>query len=148
ERCGSCPDLWARARRAVVRCCGEGSVIKLCLRPTVSEVALSAALEDTGTPAMAVAAGGSSSPEMTAPEPDGAGGETVHLLHVAAEPKIEAAEQSATGDAAVNALCVPLPAPDPCGPDLDLAGDAEYLNFSAQVEGLLPSTFFSSSDGK
>ncbi len=37
---------------------------------------------------------------------------------------------------------------DPCGPDLDLAGDAAYLNFFAQVEGVLPSSFFSIDDGK
>lgn len=46
------------------------------------------------------------------------------------------------------ALCVPLSDDDPCGPDLDLSGDAEYLNFLAQVEGVLPTSFFSLEDGK
>ncbi len=48
----------------------------------------------------------------------------------------------------VDALCVPLSDADPCGPDLDLAGDPDYLNFFAQTEGVLPSSFFSSEDGK
>jgi type VI secretion system protein ImpA len=48
----------------------------------------------------------------------------------------------------VDALCVPLSDADPCGPDLDLAGDADYLNFFAQAEGVLPGSFFSSEDGK
>jgi type VI secretion system protein ImpA len=29
---------------------------------------------------------------------------------------------------------------DPCGPDLDLAGDADFLNFVAATEGMLPSS--------
>jgi type VI secretion system protein ImpA len=39
-------------------------------------------------------------------------------------------------------LTQPLTADDPCGPDLDFAGDEGYLNFLANAEGLLPSTFF------
>jgi type VI secretion system protein ImpA len=49
---------------------------------------------------------------------------------------------------AVVALCGPLSVDDPCGPDLDQGGDAEYLNFLAQVEGVLPTSFFSLEDGK
>lgn len=37
---------------------------------------------------------------------------------------------------------------EPCGPDLDLAGDADYMNFVARAEGLLPTTFFSGPEGK
>jgi len=37
---------------------------------------------------------------------------------------------------------------EPCGPDLDLAGDPDYMNFVARAEGLLPATFFSGPDGK
>ena len=48
----------------------------------------------------------------------------------------------------VAALCVLLSETDPCGPDLDLSGDAQYLNFFAQTEGILPSSFFSAEDGK
>jgi type VI secretion system protein ImpA len=51
-------------------------------------------------------------------------------------------------DAGVAALRAPVSDTDPCGPDLDLAGDAAYLNFFAQVEGILPSSFFSPDDGK
>jgi type VI secretion system protein ImpA len=46
-------------------------------------------------------------------------------------------------DPEVAALCVPLSEVDPCGPDLDAAGDAEYLNFFASAEGVLPTSFFS-----
>lgn len=45
-------------------------------------------------------------------------------------------------------LCVPIGPDDPCGPDLDLEGDADYLNFVAHTEGILPSSFFSLDDKK
>jgi type VI secretion system protein ImpA len=51
-------------------------------------------------------------------------------------------------DPAVAALCAPISESDPCGPDLDLAGDGEYLNFFAQAEVLLPTAFFSPLDGR
>lgn len=51
-------------------------------------------------------------------------------------------------DPDVAALCLPLSDDDPCGPDLDLLGDADYLNVLAQVEGVLPTSFFSVEDGK
>jgi type VI secretion system protein ImpA len=68
-------------------------------------------------------------------------------------PDLEGGTQSAVGtlpatDPAVAALCNPLTEDDPCGPDLDQAGDSEYLNFLAQVEGVLPTSFFSLEDGK
>src|ERR671939_1441994 len=40
------------------------------------------------------------------------------------------------------ALISPVSEAEPCGPDLDLAGDADYMNFVAETENLLPSTFF------
>jgi type VI secretion system protein ImpA len=40
------------------------------------------------------------------------------------------------------ALGAPLSEAEPCGPDLDLAGDADYLNFMANAEGLLPESYF------
>ena len=46
------------------------------------------------------------------------------------------------------ALGAPLSEAEPCGPDLDLGGDADYMNFMARVEGVLPATFFSGPDGK
>jgi type VI secretion system protein ImpA len=69
-----------------------------------------------------------------------------HSILAAAE--ISATAQSAIADPAVAELCTPLSKADPCGLDLDAAGDPDYLNFFAQTEGLLPSTFFSSDDGK
>jgi len=42
-------------------------------------------------------------------------------------------------------LTAPVSPDDPCGPDLDLAGDSEYMNFVAGAEGRLPSSYF---DGK
>jgi type VI secretion system protein ImpA len=42
----------------------------------------------------------------------------------------------------LSSLTVPVTAEDPCGPDLDLAGDEAYLNFLANAEGMLPSSFF------
>jgi type VI secretion system protein ImpA len=59
-------------------------------------------------------------------------------------------EQGGSGialDPEVAALCTPFSTTDPCGPDLDMEGDADYLNFFAGVEGVLPTTFFSIEDG-
>jgi len=42
-------------------------------------------------------------------------------------------------------LIAPVSEDDPCGPDLDLAGDPDYMNFVAGAEGRLPSSYF---DGK
>jgi type VI secretion system protein ImpA len=62
----------------------------------------------------------------------------------------QSAEQSGSGialDPEVAALCTPFSDTDPCGPDLDMEGDADYLNFFAGVEGVLPTTFFAVEDG-
>lgn len=40
------------------------------------------------------------------------------------------------------ALAQPISEAEPCGPDLDLAGDADFLNFMANAEGALPASFF------
>ena len=40
------------------------------------------------------------------------------------------------------ALAAPLSADEPCGPDLDLEGDPDFLNFVARAEGLFPASFF------
>jgi type VI secretion system protein ImpA len=40
------------------------------------------------------------------------------------------------------ALANPLFENDPCGPDLDIRGDEDYLNLVTIAEGLLPSEFF------
>jgi type VI secretion system protein ImpA len=39
------------------------------------------------------------------------------------------------------ALTQPIDDAAPCGPDLEAAGDPAYMNFMAQVEGLLPESF-------
>ena len=39
-------------------------------------------------------------------------------------------------------LITPVSEEEPCGPDLELAGDSDYLNFAARAEGLLPASFF------
>jgi type VI secretion system protein ImpA len=36
----------------------------------------------------------------------------------------------------------PVAADDPCGPDLELEGDPEFLNYMAATEGLLPAAYF------
>jgi type VI secretion system protein ImpA len=79
--------------------------------------------------------------------------ESVQLVDGVRTANLDGPSQSVDGlvpgmDSAVAALCRPLSEDDPCGPDLDLAGDAEYLNFLAQVEGILPTSFFSVEDGK
>jgi type VI secretion system protein ImpA len=40
------------------------------------------------------------------------------------------------------AALAPISPDDPCGPDLDLAGDAEFLNFLAATEGALPGNYY------
>ena len=67
---------------------------------------------------------------------------------ISSGPRVDAAAKPAIIDPAVTELCARLSDTDPCGPDLDLAGDADYLNFFAQTEGVLPTSFFSSDDGK
>jgi type VI secretion system protein ImpA len=42
-----------------------------------------------------------------------------------------------------EALKAPVSESEPCGPDLDLEGDPEYMNYVARAEGLLPAMFFS-----
>lgn len=42
-----------------------------------------------------------------------------------------------------EALFAPISPDSPCGPDLEVEGDAEFMRFQAQVEGLLPASFYS-----
>lgn len=42
----------------------------------------------------------------------------------------------------VASLTQPLSENDPCGPDLDVSGDPQYLNFFAGAESLLPMSYF------
>ncbi len=64
----------------------------------------------------------------------------------AAEPAVAAAaraEAEAPPAAAPNPFALPpISADDPCGPDLDLEGDPDYLNFFAATEGVLPASYY------
>lgn len=42
-----------------------------------------------------------------------------------------------------EALVAPVSVDLPCGPDLELEGDAEFMRFLAQIEGVLPESFLS-----
>ncbi len=112
----------------------------------MAELAFSEGLQDDATVAIPPPAAEISSPPMTALEPEAA------AEPVPTDPsiltKIDTSSQPAMVSPAVAELCIPLSEADPCGPDLDFAGDADYLNFFAQTEGMLPSAFFSSDDGK
>ena len=113
----------------------------------MTELAFSAALDDDGAVAMPASAAEISSPAMTALE--AVADEPVPIDHsILVTAKIGTAAQPAMIDPTVAELCVPLSETEPCGPDLDLSGDADYLNFFAQTEGILPSSFFSTEDGK
>jgi type VI secretion system protein ImpA len=113
----------------------------------VAELAFSEGLEDDGTVAIPSPAAEVISLPITAPEPEAAPPEPASIDHsIPAETNTDA--QPAMVSPAVAELCIPLSEADPCGPDLDFAGDADYLNFFAQTEGMLPSAFFSSEDGK
>ena len=108
----------------------------------MAEPAFSAAVEDDGPAAMPPAAAEVSSLALFHAEPDAA------AIVDAAGLAAGSAWPSAINDPEVAALCVPISNADPCGPDLDLAGDPDYLNFFAQTEGLLPSSFFAVEDGR
>ena len=113
----------------------------------MAELAFSEALENDDAVAIPPRAAEISSPPMTAVEPEAATSEPAPDEH-STSTEADIAAQPAMISPAVAELCVPLSNADPCGPDLDLAGDADYLNFFAQTEGILPSSFFSSDDGK
>jgi type VI secretion system protein ImpA len=51
-------------------------------------------------------------------------------------------------EVSLAALTSPISESEPCGPDLDLAGDLDFLNFMARAEGLLPASFFSGPEGR
>src|SRR5947199_10485707 len=46
----------------------------------------------------------------------------------------------------LESLTQPVEPDQPCGPDRDLDGDAEYLNLVAGTEGRLPSSFYQGKD--
>jgi type VI secretion system protein ImpA len=139
-RITNCLEIYrSRNDRQVI--CPEGLAL--------TELAFSAALDDDGTVAMLPSAAEISSPAMTALESEAAADEPAPIDHaILATAKIDTTAPPAMIDPAVVELCIPLSETDPCGPDLDLSGDAEYLNFFAQTEGILPSAFFSAEDGK
>src|SRR5271166_7157943 len=64
-------------------------------------------------------------------------------LSVSDEITAEPAHAPTPPPAAADPFALPPVSPDdPCGPDLDLEGDAEFLNFFAATEGLLPASFY------
>jgi type VI secretion system protein ImpA len=48
----------------------------------------------------------------------------------------------------VAALTSPVSDNAPCGVDLDIEGDPDFLNFIARAEGLLPASFFAGPEGR
>jgi type VI secretion system protein ImpA len=48
----------------------------------------------------------------------------------------------------LDLLIEPLSGDNPCGPDLDAAGDLNYLNFFASAESLLPKSYFEVADAE
>ena len=63
-------------------------------------------------------------------------------------PPPPAAPAPQPASAIAGALCEPISAADPCGPDLEREGDADYFNYMAGVEMVLPTSFFSTEDGR
>jgi type VI secretion system protein ImpA len=45
--------------------------------------------------------------------------------------------------AEIAALNVPVAEEEPCGPDLEMLGDSDYMRFTARIDGVLPRTFAS-----
>jgi len=43
--------------------------------------------------------------------------------------------------AEIAALNAPLAGEEPCGPDLEMLGDSDYMRFTARIDGVLPKTF-------
>lgn len=84
-------------------------------------------------------------PALMPPQPL-AGPESTQPKAVAASPPDASAVPAL--DPAVAVLCAPLSETNPCGPDLDMEGDGDYLNFFASAENILPSSFFSPEDGR
>jgi type VI secretion system protein ImpA len=114
----------------------------------VTEPALLAVPDDDAL-ARPDSAAGILPPATTAEEPQAAADAPAQADQLTPQvAAIGTATPAATIDPAVAALCIPLSTDDPCGPDLDLAGDADYLNFFAQTEGMLPTSFFSAEEGR
>ena len=60
-----------------------------------------------------------------------------------AAPAEAAPEAASPPGSAPNPFALPVVSEtDPCGPDLDLEGDAEFMNFVAATEGLLPGSYY------
>src|SRR5450432_2029968 len=45
--------------------------------------------------------------------------------------------------AEIAALAAPLAEGEPCGSDLEILGDADYMRFTARIDAILPKTFAS-----
>ena len=47
-----------------------------------------------------------------------------------------------SGETMLDDALPPISEDDPCGPDLDLEGDADFLNYMASASGQLPASYF------
>src|SRR5579872_1103565 len=71
-----------------------------------------------------------------------AAGEAERLAEPSPTPEAASPPEAASAST-TDPFALPLVSEaDPCGPDLDLEGDAEFLNFVAATEGLLPASFY------
>jgi len=115
----------------------------------VSQLGLIAVLDahPTALPESDGAAAPAPAASVPSPEPATAAPTPPVPAEAAAAPVV-AVSQAPAVDPAVAALCAPIAGKDPCGPDLELDGDGGYLNFFAQVESVLPSSFLTHDDGK
>src|SRR5882757_3563904 len=102
----------------------------------------SAEVENNGNPASGASVSG------VVPEMVGAPAVAALPPSPVSAPVLAKAAEPGSLDPAVAALCGTISENDPCGPDLDLEGDADYLNFLAGSELILPTLFFSTEDGK
>jgi type VI secretion system protein ImpA len=63
-------------------------------------------------------------------------------------PEPPPAKPASASPPALDAFALPLvSADDPCGPDLDLEGDADFMNFVAATEGQLPASYYAFNRG-
>jgi type VI secretion system protein ImpA len=66
----------------------------------------------------------------------------------ARELRLEALVGARMAEIDIVSLISPISESEPCGPDLDLAGDPDYMNFVARAEGVFPASFFSNPEGR
>ena len=50
-------------------------------------------------------------------------------------------------DIDLSTITEPISDDEPCGPDLDMAFDDDFMNFDAEIQGVLPDRYFSFDSG-